>query len=325
MSFKDIEGQDKTISILKEYLRQSRIASAYLFTGPEAIGKRLAARIFAKALNCKESPLDSCDNCLSCIKMDKSGHPDLHFIGGSLDNTPDKTDVIKIEDIRQLQKDISLKPYEAKIKVFIIDNAHCLTPEASNALLKILEESPVYSIIILISHKPALLFKTIISRCQVLKFHPLPRNELEEILKKDYCLNDDQAHFLAYFSEGRLGYALMLKDKDILKDKNRILNGLLLHKNLFPGNSLEKNRHDLRVYLNVIVVWFRDIYLLKAGYPDSEIINSDRKNELFSLMNKYSFTDLDEIFKTISDTLLYLEENLNIKLLLSNLNWSFKV
>ncbi|MFH0790715.1 MAG: DNA polymerase III subunit delta' [Candidatus Omnitrophota bacterium] len=324
MSFKDIKGQDKTIAILKEYLRQSRVASAYLFAGPEATGKKLIAGIFAKALNCRENIFDSCDTCPSCLKMDKSGHPDLHFIGGPADNNTDKTDAIKIEDIRQLQKDINLKPYEAKIKVFIIDNAHRLTPEASNALLKILEEPPMHSLIILITHKPALLFKTIISRCQVLKFYPLTRNKLKEILKTDYSLNDNQAHFLAYFSEGRLGYALMLKEKDILKDKNRIIDGFLSHKNIALGNSLEKNRHELRAYLNIMAVWFRDIYLIKAGYPGSEIINSDRENELLASTDKYSFNDLDEIFKSISNTVLYLEENLNIKLLLSNLSCLFK-
>lgn len=317
MSFQDIKGQDKAIGLLREFMKQGRLASSYLFLGPEGIGKNLTAKTFAKALNCENNLSDSCDRCSSCLKMEKLTHPDLHFISPSLSSNTDKFEAIKIEDIRQLQRDINLKAYEAKKKIFIIDNAHNLTPEASNAMLKILEEPPPDSLIILISHKPSLLFKTIISRCQILKFYPLPREKLKEILKSNYGLDNHQAHFLAYFSEGRLGLALKLKDKDTLREKNRIIDEFGLYNRPHLEDSLTQSREELRRSLNLLSVWFRDIYLIKAGIPNSEIINLDRRTELIRLTKRYSFSDLDKILKSISDALLYLERNINIKLLYS--------
>ncbi len=176
---------------------------------------------------------------------------------------------IKIEYIRQLQRDINLKPYEGKIKVFIIDNAHRLTPEASNSILKILEEPPKDSLIILISDKPVLLFKTIISRCKILKFLSLNRAKLQEIFKKDYGLDNNMAHFLAYFSEGRLGRALRLKDTDILKEKNRIIDKFVLSRKPSLDNLSIQNKEEVRGYLNILATWFRDIYLIKIGMPHS--------------------------------------------------------
>ncbi len=314
MSFKDIKGQDRPVEILKSALRNSSVAGAYLFVGQEGIGKYLVALNFAKAINCLDLKDDACDTCPSCLKIDKRQHPDVHFVEAQ------DSEAIKIEYIRDLKKDISLRPYEAKKKVFIINDAHNLTAEASNALLKVLEEPPKNSLIILISSKTALLFKTIISRCQILKFHPLNRMQLQEVLKKDYRLGSDSAHFLAYFCEGRIGNALRLKDGDILRNKNMIIDEFTIFNRPNFINTLSmQNRQDLRSSLNILVAWFRDLYLIKIGMPYSELINLDRKDELLKFMSSYSWLDLDEILNSISDSLLYLEQNINIKLMLSNL------
>jgi DNA polymerase-3 subunit delta' len=312
MSFKDIRGQDKPIRILQGYIEQSRLEGGYLFTGPEGVGKKLVAQTLAKAVNCEAGFIDCCDTCASCMKIETNRHPDVHIIEGS---EPE----IKIESIRQLQRDISLRPYEGKRKVFIIDNAHKLTAEAQGAILKILEEPPKGSLIILTSDKPALLFKTIISRCKLLKFFPLKRTELKDIFRKDYSLDANMAHFVAYFSEGRLGRALRLKDTDVLRQKNRIIDRFVLSRKPSDLAHLPIEREDVRSYLNILASWFRDIYLLKVGMPHSEIINLDRKDELLKLMGRFSFPDLNEILHSISDSIAYLERNINVKLLLYDL------
>ncbi len=345
MSFKDIKGQDSAIDRLRSYLNSSSQSGAYLFEGEEGVGKYLTAKTFAKALNCLNKEDDACDSCLPCLKIDKGQHPDIHLIpfgkspgfnpgmngdflkaggspgfktGGAPLGTGD-SDAIKIESIRQLKKDIGLKAYEAKEKVFIINDAHNLTPEAANALLKILEEPPPDSSIILVSSKPALIFKTIISRCRIVRFYPFKRQQLEALLKKDYGFDDTLAHFLAYFSEGRMGFALRLKDTQILSEKNRVIDEFGVLRRAAADNPQKQNKQDLRVQLNILARWFRDIYLLKIGMPHSEIINLDRKTELLSLMNRYTLFDLEEIINRISDSLMYLEQNINVKLLVSNL------
>jgi len=312
MSFKDIRGQDKSIQMLEGYIEQSRLEGGYLFVGPEGVGKKLVAKTVAKTVNCLEGGFDSCDRCASCRKIENNRHPDVHTIDSG-------DSEIKIEYIRRLQREINFKPYEGKVKVFIIDNAHKLTAEASNALLKILEEPPKNSLIILITDKPVLLFKTIISRCKILHFFPLRRIELKELLRKDYGLDDSMAHFLAYFSEGRIGRALGLKDTDILRDKNRIIDKFVFSKSLALESLAIQNKEDVRSFLNILATWFRDIYLIKIGAPHSEIINFDRKEELLRTMNRFSFSGLNEILNSISDSILYLEQNINIKLLLYNL------
>lgn len=312
MSFDAIRGQDKAIKILKGYIELSRLSGGYLFTGPEGVGKKLAAKTLAKALNCPQNNLDACDSCASCKKIDNNQHPDMHFI-------EQEESEIKIEFIRGLQREASLRPYEANRKVFIIDNAHKLTAEASNALLKILEEPPKSSLIILISDKPALLFKTIISRCKALKFPALPRLTLEDIMKRDFRLDNNTAHFLAYFSEGRLGRALKLKDTGIIGEKNAIIDKLAHAHRPSLANTAAQNKDEFRGYLNILSTWFRDIYLLKTGLPHSEAINSDRMDALLGAMGKFSFSDLDSILGCIYDSVVYLDQNINNKLILHNL------
>jgi len=328
MSLSDIKGQDQPIKIITECLKRSGINRSYFFTGPEGVGKKLLARTLAKILNCRrqscdEAPernqaVDSCDSCPSCLKIEQNQHPDVHLLDDS------ESGSIKIEDIRKLQKDISLRPYEGKSKFFIIDNAHHLTPESANAILKILEEPPKDSAIILISSKPALIFKTILSRCQVLKFYPMRRQALEEILEINYSLDNGLAHFLSFFSEGRLGLALRLKDSGIFAEKNRIIDALAIKNKSVSGDFTIDTRESLRDVLNIIATWFRDIYLLKSGMPHSELINLDRKDDLLRAASSQTLDELDEAAKCVSDSLLRVDENINVKLLLSNLKWSIK-
>jgi DNA polymerase-3 subunit delta' len=312
MSFSSIKGQEKAIGMLKGYIQQARFEGGYLFSGPQGVGKKAVAKILAKIVKCSEGIPDSCDKCASCLKIENNQHPDIHVM-------EHEDSEIKIEFIRQLQREISLRPFEAKRKVFIIDNAHNLTAEASNALLKILEEPIGNSLIILISDKPQLLFKTIISRCKSLKFPPLSRGELEAVLKNDYGLDNNTAHFLAYFSEGRLGRALKLKDSDIIREKNIIIDNMALSSKPNFNSLNAPDKDQIRSYLNILATWFRDIYLIKIGMPHSEIINSDRKEDLLKIMAKFSFSDLNDILCSISDSIIYLTQNINNKLVLYNL------
>jgi len=313
MSFRDIKGQKQAIYALKQDLERQRLAASYLFLGPQGIGKRKTAINLAKTLNCQEAQLDSCDKCSSCLKIDAQSHPDIYFM------SPAGSDNIKIEEIRQLKKEISLKAYEGRWKVFIIDNAHQLTAEASNALLKVLEEPPGKACIILVSSKSNLLFKTIVSRCRIVRFYPLARSGLSAILKQDYGLDAALAHFLAYFCEGRLGCGIELKDTDIFKEKNKVINEFTLSSRPNMALAATQRKATLKNYLNILASWFRDIYMVKIGLPQAELIHLDRHADLLKVAQRYNFSQLEEIMNFISDSLLYLEENINPKLLLSNL------
>jgi len=296
MLLKDIIGQDAAVNIIRGYMDSGRLSGGYLFSGPEGVGKRLAATAIARELNNRQS----------------GQHPDIHIIES-------EDAEIKIEDIRSLQREINFKPYEGKFKFFIIDNAHKLNPEASNALLKTLEEPSKDSVIILITAKPNLLFDTILSRCKKIKFSSLPRRLLSDVLAKEHSLDKDQARFLAYYCEGSLGAALKLKDTDIFSEKNTLIDKFILYPQDKPYNVGLLNREGLRRCFNILATGFGDIYLLKYVSGDDEIINLDRKSDLLKVKDKFSGARLDEIMHFLCDGLLYIEQNINIKLLLNNL------
>lgn len=303
--------------MLRNYLASGNYPHAYLFLGPDGVGKYLSALNFAKAINCLsgETRADSCDSCPSCARIDKGQHPDIHLI------EPGETDIIKIEAIRELKSRIALKPFEARKKVFIINRAQRLNAEASNALLKVLEEPPQDSLIILIAQRQPLLFKTVVSRCQALRFSALRREELREILEREYHADGPRAHYLAYFCEGRLGGALaLLENNDLLERKNRVIDEFAAAGNDFSSSgSPERDKRELKSALNILASWFRDICMLKSGMAEGELVNFDRGKELAALAGSYSLPQLQEAFASISGSLRYLEQNINPKLLVNNL------
>jgi|WetSurMetagenome_2_1015567.scaffolds.fasta_scaffold116551_2 DNA polymerase III subunit delta' len=340
MAFRDIYGQDATIERIKQYLRAGTLTGTYLFSGPHGVGKTSVAQTLAAALNCLNDSWDACGECLSCRKISKGSHPDIHMIN-DLDADPlpeeqeggvgyksrklqQQGEEIKIESIRQLQKEINLRPYEGRKKVFIIQQAHMMTQDASHAFLKTLEEPPANSVIILVSSKPALLLNTIISRCKVFKFAPLRRDTLEAILRKSSPLDEARVHYLSFFCEGSIGAALRLKDRDVLTEKNQVIDEFICAGFADPADLQKLGREGLREHLNILASWFRDVYLLKSGLPKDDCIHRDRADELCQFAGRLSYSELDEIFAVIIDSLRYCEQNLNMRLVVSNIQAQLK-
>ncbi|MDD2703474.1 MAG: DNA polymerase III subunit [Candidatus Omnitrophica bacterium] len=348
--FEQIKGQDKPIQLLKSCLRNGRLTGAYLFSGPEGTGKYSAAMILAQAVNCPDSADDACGRCASCVKIAGYSHPDVFVINMSVyfdpvngravpppqhrdageDNHRGKKEAvqgrdIKIDYIRALRDGINMRPYEGRKKVFIINDAHTLTRDAQDAFLKPLEEAVPDSLIILISDKPSLLAKTIISRCRTLKFGALRRDELENILSKEHSLEGPGvAHYFAYFSEGRMGYAARLAGKkSAFTEKNRVIDEFTgpagLRESAFINRLEKAGREEILETIKILAAWFRDVYVLKAGAGRQEIINLDRKEDLERCASAYSFEELEGKLRCLSDSVFYLEHNLNVKLLLSTI------
>ncbi|MBP6919818.1 MAG: DNA polymerase III subunit delta' [Candidatus Omnitrophica bacterium] len=329
MTFGDIIGQEKAVGRLKGYIGTAAADGAYLFTGPAGVGKALTAAAFAKALNCLTPGASGCDECVSCRKIDKDAHPDVHIVdssaapGGAADKDPEEPGQIRIAQIRQLQEDINYRPYEGRKKVFIINNAHELNLESANAFLKTLEEPPSDSVIILITDRRSLLLPTILSRCRMVKFYPLSRSALEQTLRRPReggaACSPKEAHFLAFFSEGSLGAALKLKERGIFEEKNKIIDLFCDSGRRLDDPVPAASRQDLSASFSILASWFRDIYLLKTGAGGQELIHADRAAELAEGARRYSFADLDRIFDLLSESALNVGRNVNKKLLVSNM------
>ena len=258
MLFNSIIGHDRPVSILKRAIQNDAVAHAYLFSGEQGIGKRLTARAFAAALNCQAAgPAGGCGVCSSCRKAASGTHPDVHLL------SPDGTE-IKIDQVRAAQSELSLKPFEGQKKVLIVDSTEAMNDASQNAFLKTLEEPPGDSLIILITAMPQSLLPTIRSRCQELKFQPLPRPVLAEVLQEKRGLDAGDAWFAAALSRGSLGRAL---DMDVQKEKTdreqflalwEGLGGMRNDEILALAEGVAKDREGFERILDIGIEWLRD-------------------------------------------------------------------
>jgi len=319
LSFEGLRGQDSAISYLKASLKNKRISHAYIFSGPDGVGKRLAAINFAKAVNCPDAVSGfSCDKCPSCRKIESLSHPDIFIL-----KPEEKSDSIKIDNVRALIKDVYLKPFEAHKKVYIIENSEYMKHEASNALLKTLEEPPADSIIILLAENIKSLFHTIVSRCQVVKFFPLKLNEVEDILTKEYSLDRADAHTLSHLSGGRLGEALKFKEDDIITKRSLLINKILsASKADFDFDDIPKE--DVRLYLDMMLAWYSDILSTKVGAGDYMLVNIDKKDIISNEASRLSFDTIEEIINSVIATIAHIDQNANQKLAMSVLGMKIK-
>ncbi|TFG37529.1 MAG: DNA polymerase III subunit delta', partial [Syntrophobacterales bacterium] len=275
MPFSDIYGQERQKAVLKSSMERGRVSHAYLFHGMKGVGKKTTAGIFAKALNCKEEGFDSCDHCTSCVKMDHGNHPDVIII------EPEGF-FIKIEAVRGLQGQIKFRPFEGKKRVFIIADAERMNGPAANALLKTLEEPRPSNILILISSRPHELPRTIVSRCQKLRFNPLGRDVISAFLRDRLSMDEETARLIASSSGGSIGRALEMQEESYLTFKNEVIEKISDSgaskdplKFLSFVDYLGDDRKKVLERLDIVKSWYRDVLVYKETTDVESLVHRD--------------------------------------------------
>jgi len=324
--FESIIDQEKPIRLLTTFLRKGTIPHALLFTGLEGVGKRTVALTFAMACNCvgeknysKHQPnsVDPCCRCRSCRKINSGNHPDIIFIKPS-------GPYIRIDQIRKLCQTLAMKPYEARQRVVIISEAQAMNPEASNALLKALEEPPERTILILTAQTSDLL-PTIVSRCQNIRFNPISRKGIENMLIKEQGLQPGNAKILATIANGSLSKAVSMHKGNWIKKRNWLINELAalstrpIESMLAFAEKLSENKETTREYLEIITSWFRDL----AIFSDSpeKIINKDMLDQIqYVSQNTMTASVLSKI-DAIQSAKKKIKANANLRLTLEILTF----
>lgn len=329
MSLKGISCQYRAIKAFQNAITNNRMAHAYIFTGQEGVGKALFSKELAKTIFCQHLNIDACDTCNTCRRITNNNFSDLFLI------LPEKNSrVIKIEQLKYLQDILNVKPMESKYKMVVIKSADKMNEEASNCLLKTLEEPPSYAIIILIVTSLESLKETIRSRCQVIRFSPLSTSVVKDILVNNFQLDGTQAERLASISNGSIKRAMLLFNADSLKKKNWLIDRLLKLKyedNLTFSKELFHEWHiqdleileEKRLYVKELILsfllYYRDLLVCRIENNELPLYHTEWKDALVSKGRSLSEDTLFSIFHVIRVSLEQLDYNANINLLLENM------
>ncbi|AXU84826.1 DNA polymerase III subunit delta' [Clostridium sp. HMSC19D02] len=297
MYFENIIGQDFAKKYLTNSIKKNKLNNAYMFEGMDGIGKKKFADELSKLLLDYENLKNSPDYVL--IKPD----------GNS----------IKIAQIRNLQSDIVIRPHK-DYKIYIINNAEKMTVEAQNALLKTLEEPPNYAIIILVTNNKESLLETIKSRCDIIKFSPIPIEDLKRYLINT-GIEEERAQLLAIFSRGSIENALNLSQSSefsMMREDIQQYIQIMLDKNIVEilniPNNMEKYRGKIIALLDMMINYFRDIILLKENVNKNMLINVDKLVFIQNMSGKISYSQLSKIIDIIEDAKSKIKSNCNFNI-----------
>ncbi|GAB6072323.1 DNA polymerase III subunit gamma/tau [Venenivibrio stagnispumantis] len=299
--FSQVIGQDFVVKTLKNAIKLNRISHAYIFAGSRGIGKTTIARILTKVLNCKNpQDFEPCNECENCIQINKGAFPDLYEIDAASNRG--------IDDIRNIKENINYAPVKGNYKVYIIDEAHMLTREAFNALLKTLEEPPPRNIFILATTELHKIPETIKSRCQIFLFKPPTINQIKDYLRKileneNIPYEEEALNIIAQASEGGVRDSASLLDQAITFSEGKLTTKAVEQMlGIIPTNIL-----------NEVV---ENLHNLKAEEVIKTIENLDREGYDLNLFFKQLISKFEEILIDIAtrketnfniDTVIYIQ------------------
>lgn len=368
--WKNIFGQERVKEILTNIYKSGKISHAYIFYGNEGIGKDAAAFEFSKLLNCDNpvNEVEACDVCKSCVEIknfkstvfkyvislptsknesDENLNPIeklekedfVNYLSEieykSFDNyhkiNLPKANDIRISSIRQIKKEIYLTGKSGKKKVFVISKCDRMNQNSANALLKILEEPPKDSILILTTSRINSLLPTIIGRCQKIKFDNIDKSCIKEYIKNNYeNISEEESGFYAELSEGSITKCSEILEKNYMELRERVLTLLtyiITNQNLKLGNEIDfiigkKDKERIKQFLILLIVWFRDLISVSSGNNEL-IINKDKSERIVNFNSNFE-SDNYRIICEIEEAVRDVESNIFPELILYNLSFKIK-
>lgn len=317
-TFNDIIGQEHIKEHLRISLSSGKISQAYLITGECMQGKEFIARIFANALVC-EDPKDGinpCGICRSCIQAATFNHPDIITV------THDKPGTISIDDIRQqVVSDAQIRPYQSRWKIYIMNEAEKMTPQAQNALLKTLEEPPEYVVIMLLSTSKTAMLSTVLSRCVQLDMRPVEDRIVKEYLMNEIKVPDYRADICTAFARGNIGKAKSLASSEDFENIREEAVRVLKHIRRMDTTDLigtlrklEDYRISVNDLLDIMMIWYRDILLYKATMDEGAIVFRDEKDSIIKESEADSYEGIEKIIRIMEKTKQRIKANVNFEL-----------
>ncbi len=316
-----VVGHDWAVALLTKSMSAGRLAHAYLFSGPPQVGKTTLARALAQALNC-QSPEVPCGRCSACKRIERGTHPDVRVIVG---DGAGKS--IKIEQMRAMQHEAMLAPYEGRRRVIVLRQMDQASLEASNSLLKTLEEPPPQVTLILTAVRSEALPRTVVSRCQRLELRPVPSGMVEAELGRRGVAETD-ARLLARLSGGRLGWALQAaQDGDMLRQRRegldrlaRLLNAGRVER-LDAAQMLSRDVAGARQTVELWTGWWRDVLLCQSApaHGHEDFSNVDRVDEIKAVGERLPAGQALNMLETLQMVATQLEANVNPRLAMEGL------
>jgi DNA polymerase-3 subunit delta' len=314
MPFADITGHERIVEVFRRSVRSGKISHSYLFEGIPGCGRRKTALALIQAIFCREVDDDACGVCPSCRKIAGGNHGDIHFV----EPLPDKRD-ISIDQLREIQRELSMRPYEALRKACILEPAERMSVNAANSLLKTLEEPPGNAIIILLTENADMLLPTIRSRCQLIRFSPLSPESIRLLLLKG-GMAPGVADLLAPLSEGSMQRAGEL-DNDTLTARRDMLVARLSTLDIGristvfdTAEELAGNRDETLASIDLLLSFVRDTVYLHAGCTD--IVNTSIRPALEKFASRCTRAGALQILGATIETRRAVQRNANNKLAL---------
>lgn len=312
-SFSEIVGHEQIKEHMQAAIRDKKPFHAYLFQGEEGVGKEALARTFAAGLQCQSESADKpCKECVSCRQMESGNQPDVIWV------TREKAS-LGVDEIReQLCNTMDIKPFSSPYKIYLVPEAEKMTEAAQNALLKTIEEPPEYGIVILMTSNISALLPTIQSRCLTMEFRPLSTAVVESFVKEHCQVPDYQARASAAFAQGNLGKAMRYaKSEDFIERKDHIIS-LLRHveqmdlsEMLAVIKDLGTRKDEVRDYIDLMVLWYRDVLLFKATKDINQLLFQDEASYISHEASHRSYEKIEEILQAFEKAKVRLRANVN--------------
>ena len=282
----NIHGHDGVLNLLYTAAQADRLAHAYVLVGPPHVGKMTLAVHLAQLVNCEAPTPGPCLTCNQCKRIASGHHADVQITGLPTTEEGALGTQIRIEQVRELRKQASLRPYEGRTRVFIIQDSELLTNEAANSLLKYLEEPPPNVLLALLASDEDALLPTVLSRCQLLALRPMPFASLQDVLTDSYGAPEEQAALISRLSGGCPGWAISaVQDESVLDarlttldEQINLAEADLATRFRFAaslGSAFYRDRPRVRGILALCQSWWMDLALCAAGAPD-QIVNIHR-------------------------------------------------